>query len=144
MTVQVGLCRTWSETPKTGFLASQLIYSLPNIPLSSSWIHNLMLLWSEMMGRSSSILNSGSVQMQYSAKNIYTKLIILFENGPEKVKSQIVKILLLRIQLVSSKKQAILLYSAHFFHCKKTIRHWVDVRSISMKSDLPSHCSLST
>ena len=24
MTVQVGLCRTWSETPKTGFLASRL------------------------------------------------------------------------------------------------------------------------
>ena len=23
--VQVGLCRTWSETPKTGFLASRLI-----------------------------------------------------------------------------------------------------------------------
>ena len=26
--VQVGLCRTWSETPKTGFLASRLIYSI--------------------------------------------------------------------------------------------------------------------
>ena len=25
MTVQVGLCQTWSETPKTGFLASRLI-----------------------------------------------------------------------------------------------------------------------
>ena len=25
VTVQVGLCRTWSETPKTGFLASPLI-----------------------------------------------------------------------------------------------------------------------
>ena len=25
VTVQVGLCRTWSETPKTGFLASRLI-----------------------------------------------------------------------------------------------------------------------
>ena len=24
MTVKVGLCRTWSETPKTGFLASRL------------------------------------------------------------------------------------------------------------------------
>ena len=24
--VQVGLCRTWSETPKTGFLASRLKY----------------------------------------------------------------------------------------------------------------------
>ena len=27
MTLQVGLCRPWSETPKTSFLASQLIYS---------------------------------------------------------------------------------------------------------------------
>ena len=27
MTLQVGLCWTWSETPKTGFLASRLIYS---------------------------------------------------------------------------------------------------------------------
>ena len=27
MTVQAGLCRTWSETPKTGFLASRLSYS---------------------------------------------------------------------------------------------------------------------
>ena len=27
-TVHVGLCRTWSETPKTGFLASRLIYEL--------------------------------------------------------------------------------------------------------------------
>ena len=26
MTVQVGLCQTWSETPKTGFLASRLNY----------------------------------------------------------------------------------------------------------------------
>ena len=26
--VQAGLCRTWSETPKTGFLASRLIYIL--------------------------------------------------------------------------------------------------------------------
>ena len=26
--VQVGLCRTWSETPKTGFLASRLNYYL--------------------------------------------------------------------------------------------------------------------
>ena len=25
VTVQVGLCQTWSETPKTGFLASRLI-----------------------------------------------------------------------------------------------------------------------
>ena len=25
LTVQVGLCQTWSETPKTGFLASRLI-----------------------------------------------------------------------------------------------------------------------
>ena len=25
---QAGLCRTWSETPKTGFLASRLIYEL--------------------------------------------------------------------------------------------------------------------
>ena len=25
VTVQVGLCRTWSETPKTGFLTSPLI-----------------------------------------------------------------------------------------------------------------------
>ena len=25
--VQAGLCRTWSETPKTGFLASRLILS---------------------------------------------------------------------------------------------------------------------
>ena len=24
--VQLGLCRIWSETPKTGFLTSQLIY----------------------------------------------------------------------------------------------------------------------
>ena len=24
--VQVGLCQTWSETPKTGFLTSRLIY----------------------------------------------------------------------------------------------------------------------
>ena len=28
MTVQTDLCRTWSETPKTGFLASRLIYTL--------------------------------------------------------------------------------------------------------------------
>ena len=28
MTVQVDLCRTWSETPKTGFLASWLICKL--------------------------------------------------------------------------------------------------------------------
>ena len=27
MTVQVGLCRTWSETPKTGFLTSRLSYT---------------------------------------------------------------------------------------------------------------------
>ena len=25
--VQPGLCRTWSETPKTGFLTTRLIYS---------------------------------------------------------------------------------------------------------------------
>ena len=25
LTVQVGLCQTWSETPKTGFLASRLM-----------------------------------------------------------------------------------------------------------------------
>ena len=29
MTVQSGLCRTLSETPKTGFLASRLIYLRP-------------------------------------------------------------------------------------------------------------------
>ena len=28
VTVQPGLCRTWSETPKTGFLRTRLIYSL--------------------------------------------------------------------------------------------------------------------
>ena len=27
-TVHVGLCRTWSETPKTGFLASRLRYNI--------------------------------------------------------------------------------------------------------------------
>ena len=27
MTVQVGLCRTWSETPKTGFLVLRLNYN---------------------------------------------------------------------------------------------------------------------
>ena len=26
--VQPGLCRTWSETPKTGFLRTRLIYTL--------------------------------------------------------------------------------------------------------------------
>ena len=33
MAVQVGLCQTWSETPKTGFLASRLILSL-KMPVS--------------------------------------------------------------------------------------------------------------
>ena len=28
MTVQAGLCRTWSETPKTGFLTSRLKFTL--------------------------------------------------------------------------------------------------------------------
>ena len=36
--VQASMCRTWSETPKTGFLASRLIYdqdkSSDNLPLS--------------------------------------------------------------------------------------------------------------
>ena len=32
--VQVGLCRTWSETPKTGFLRTRLIY------LITSWLPN--------------------------------------------------------------------------------------------------------
>ena len=27
MAVQAGLCRTWSETPKTGFLRTRLIYT---------------------------------------------------------------------------------------------------------------------
>ena len=27
MTVQPGLCRTWSQTPKTGFLRTRLLYS---------------------------------------------------------------------------------------------------------------------
>ena len=34
VTVQVGLCRSWSETPKTGFLMSRLIYTI--IPCVSS------------------------------------------------------------------------------------------------------------
>ena len=28
MTVQVGLCQTWSETPKTGFLGSRLKFDI--------------------------------------------------------------------------------------------------------------------
>ena len=42
MTVQVGLCRTRSETPKTGFLASRLILfkQRPDQPAQ-----NLLALW---------------------------------------------------------------------------------------------------
>ena len=29
--VQPGLCRTWSETPKTGFLTTRLIFSRPSL-----------------------------------------------------------------------------------------------------------------
>ena len=32
MTVQPGLCRTWSETPKTGFLTTRLIRALSGLP----------------------------------------------------------------------------------------------------------------
>ena len=35
MTVQPGLCRTWSETPKTGFLASRLIIITRKITLQN-------------------------------------------------------------------------------------------------------------
>ena len=34
---QVGLCQTWSETPKTGFLASQLIYRYDGFLGHSLW-----------------------------------------------------------------------------------------------------------
>ena len=32
MAVQPGLCRTWSETPKTGFLRTRLIYDAASPP----------------------------------------------------------------------------------------------------------------
>ena len=34
MAAQPGLCRTWSETPKTGFLTTRLILSVYNITLT--------------------------------------------------------------------------------------------------------------
>ena len=34
--VQPGLCRTWSETPKTGFLTTRLIYSLRGVRIAQS------------------------------------------------------------------------------------------------------------
>ena len=39
--VQPGLCRTWSETPKTGFLRTRLIYSLQNYSKFHRHIHVL-------------------------------------------------------------------------------------------------------
>ena len=33
MAVQAGLCRTWSETPKTGFLKTRLILEVVLMPL---------------------------------------------------------------------------------------------------------------
>ena len=33
--VQPGLCRTWSKTPKTGFLTTRLIYEKQNLTLIS-------------------------------------------------------------------------------------------------------------
>ena len=36
MVVQPGLCRTWSETPKTGFLTTRLIISTLNLPRATS------------------------------------------------------------------------------------------------------------
>ena len=36
MLVQLGLCQTWSETPKTGFLASRLIIVFEDIERPSS------------------------------------------------------------------------------------------------------------
>ena len=35
MTVQPGLCRTWSETPKTGFLALRLIYVIMTVTVTA-------------------------------------------------------------------------------------------------------------
>ena len=38
MAVQPGLCRTWSETPKTGFLTSRLIWNRVFLPVYHSFI----------------------------------------------------------------------------------------------------------
>ena len=37
MVVQPGLCRTWSEAPKTGFLTTRLICAVERAGLSLSW-----------------------------------------------------------------------------------------------------------
>ena len=37
MTAQPGLCGTWSETPKTGFLTTRLIYFGSTAELSIDW-----------------------------------------------------------------------------------------------------------
>ena len=37
VTVQPGLCQTWSETPKTGFLTTRLIYKMPTDMIKPLW-----------------------------------------------------------------------------------------------------------
>ena len=41
--VQPDFCRTWSETPKTDFLKTRLIYFLYDITIIASILHNMML-----------------------------------------------------------------------------------------------------
>ena len=38
VTVQVGLCQTWSEIPKTGFLASRLNYGEIHVCICDSFV----------------------------------------------------------------------------------------------------------
>ena len=40
MAVQTGLCRTWSETPKTGFLTTRLIYDMTSVTISLIHMRN--------------------------------------------------------------------------------------------------------
>ena len=48
VTVQVGLCRTWSETPKTGFPASRLIYRYIFFDLNKKIVRKLRNMYQDM------------------------------------------------------------------------------------------------
>ena len=54
--VQPGLCRTWSETPKTVFLTTRLIYYIPSLKLEMVFIStNVKYFTSDMMSTSNQI-----------------------------------------------------------------------------------------
>ena len=95
MVLQTGLCLTWSETPKTGFLTTRLKLSCPNLPdMEKKTLikHFTTLIFLSVMSfhivrRIKCIDNFSIFRMikkkKYTTQNlIRAKLLILFAGGP--------------------------------------------------------------